>query len=143
MALIHDRGWWAKYREDNRLWLRVYSKNWYHKTKERRRELMRDYRKRNREKIQQQQILNNKKRRMEILSMIGTKCVKCGFDDYRALHIDHVNGGGNKERKTHSHSWSYKFWKNALVERKEDYQVLCANCNWIKRYENKELYSWR
>jgi len=22
---------------------------------------------------------------------------------------------------------------------KENYQILCANCNWIKRYENKEF----
>ena len=27
------------------------------------------------------------------------KCLKCGFSDRRALQIDHINGGGIKERR--------------------------------------------
>lgn len=27
---------------------------------------------------------------------------------------------------------------NTLSVTSKDYQLLCANCNWIKRYENKE-----
>jgi len=67
----------------------------------------------------------------------GNCCKKCGFVDRRALQLDHVFGGGTKERKE-------KQWSNASVYRDalnhpEKYQILCANCNAIKRYENKEI----
>ena len=28
----------------------------------------------------------------------GIKCKKCGFDDYRALQIDHIDGMGSKDK---------------------------------------------
>lgn len=64
----------------------------------------------------------------------GRKCIKCGFEDCRALQIDHVNGGGRKERKVSLKLYSEKIRKNPT-----QYQVLCANCNSIKRHENKEF----
>jgi hypothetical protein len=78
--------------------------------------------------------------RAEILTLLGGKCVKCGFSDIRALQIDHVNGGGVKHYKGRSSSIRYN--KDILDEIKEGsgkYQLLCANCNWIKRYENGEV----
>lgn len=68
---------------------------------------------------------------------------KCGFDDPRALQIDHINGGGHAERLAKPSSW--KFSCNAAYQRMRqrfldgELQVLCANCNWIKRAENAEL----
>ena len=76
-----------------------------------------------------------KESRKEILSCLGGKCKKCGFNDYRALQLDHINGDGNKDRKLHMNS--YKFYKH-VKENISNFQILCANCNWIKRYENKE-----
>jgi RNase P subunit RPR2 len=76
----------------------------------------------------------------ETFALLGGKCVKCGFSDIRALQIDHVNGGGVKHYK--SRSSSIRFYKDILDEIKEGsekYQLLCANCNWIKRYENGEV----
>ena len=29
--------------------------------------------------------------------------------------------------------------KESIKNNYNKYQLLCANCNWIKRYENKEL----
>lgn len=26
-----------------------------------------------------------------------------------------------------------------IIEHPDDYQLLCANCNWIKRHENSEV----
>lgn len=72
--------------------------------------------------------------RQEILKFLGGKCVKCGFSDYRALQIDHINGGGHAEHRELGH---YKANKR-VYEYPEDYQLLCANCNSIKRYENNE-----
>lgn len=80
----------------------------------------------------------SRNKRMEVVKKLGSVCVKCGFSDIRALQIDHINGGGSKERKNNSNSGSYYYKilnnKNLFKE----YQLLCANCNWIKRYENKE-----
>jgi len=73
---------------------------------------------------------------------LGGKCAKCGFDDYRALQIDHINGDGYKERK--SKGVGQKYIGNCNTVKKvckgelKNYQLLCANCNWIKRYENNE-----
>jgi hypothetical protein len=53
------------------------------------------------------------------------------------LQLDHVNGGGTCERKQ-------KRWGNTRVymdalAHPAKYQLLCANCNWIKRHENGEI----
>lgn len=83
-----------------------------------------------------------KKRAFEYLG--GIKCVKCGFDDIRALQIDHIKGGGKKEYHGSENSIGYgkHFYYHILKMDKDDairkYQVLCANCNWIKRDENNE-----
>ena len=79
---------------------------------------------------------NNYRRavRRGMIAKMGGKCIICGFDDWRALQLDHIKGGG------------YKGKANQLVYREildakvipNDYQLLCANCNWIKRYENNE-----
>jgi len=80
-----------------------------------------------------------RKIRKKVIEALGNKCIKCGFSDYRALQIDHINGGGNKERK--EMSFNQKFHNHVLssiIKDEKKYQLLCANCNWIKRVENKE-----
>lgn len=78
-----------------------------------------------------------KKLRREILMLLGNKCVRCGESDWRCLQIDHVNGGGQKEHKEIQTSGILYKIRNDPESRK-DYQLLCANCNWKKRYELKE-----
>ena len=75
-----------------------------------------------------------RRRRREVLRAFGGKCVRCGFSDWRALQVDHINGGGSK---IHREKGTLATWKEALDNR-DDHQLLCANCNWIKRYENDE-----
>lgn len=62
-----------------------------------------------------------------------------GCTDQRCLQIDHVNGDGHKERKKFKNCGRYGFYLKVLKDRKGNYQLLCANCNWIKRYINKEF----
>lgn len=77
--------------------------------------------------------------RKATLDLLGGKCIRCEFSDFRALQIDHINGGGNKDIKKKGRGGQYynqvikSFLNNENV-----YQLLCANCNWIKRSENKE-----
>ena len=75
--------------------------------------------------------------RNEILRKLGGKCKSCGFSDPRALHIDHVYGGGSKERKELGEK-AYRLILQKIENQSSDYQLLCANCNSIKRFENRE-----
>jgi len=77
--------------------------------------------------------------RNEILKLLGNKCLVCGFIDQRALHIDHVNSGGRQERKRFVNYLMYlEYVLTQIKSGSKDYQLLCANHNAIKRYENKE-----
>ena len=73
--------------------------------------------------------------RDKVFEKLGDQCNQCGFSDKRALQLDHVNGGGTKERKKKS----FMLYKLAIEDINNNYQILCANCNWIKRYERQEI----
>ena len=79
-----------------------------------------------------------KSKRTQLIEILGNKCVRCGFSDIRALQLDHINGGGHKECVKFGHRDAMISYY--LKHREETYklQVLCANCNWIKRHENNE-----
>jgi len=74
--------------------------------------------------------------RAEIIKVHGGACGHCGFNDPRALQIDHVHGGGRAERQTVGTGIEYL--KKVLNDTAGYYQLLCANCNWIKRSEKGE-----
>jgi len=99
-----------------------------------------EYKVKNREKIREWQRHHRWKCRQELIQLLGGKCVSCGFSDWRALQIDHINGGGNAEKRKFNY-WNEQYYRIILRQIKlgsKDYQLLCANCNWIKRYENNE-----
>lgn len=74
-------------------------------------------------------------KRKSILELLGNKCSKCGFNDLRALQIDHINGGGGKERA--QKGWQYRNYLYSLSSEQiiSKYQCLCANCHAIKTTE--------
>lgn len=74
-----------------------------------------------------------RKRRNTVLRALGGKCVRCGFDDPRALQIDHVKGGG-----CNAPFREYRKAVKIIGALPGVYQLLCANCNWIKRAERNE-----
>lgn len=75
-----------------------------------------------------------------LFHIIGHICVKCGQHDKRCLQFDHINGGGLKDWKRFQRSSRpmYEYYIAHPDIAKKTLQVLCANCNWIKRYENGE-----
>lgn len=79
-----------------------------------------------------------RKKRLRLIDLLGAVCVNCGFSNPLALQIDHVNGNGHKELVSIGHQYSLKEIKANLTTGK--YQLLCANCNWIKRMQNNKLY---
>ncbi len=77
--------------------------------------------------------------RKTVLDVMGGKCVLCNFSDYRALQIDHILGDGHTERGAQLQQVKYlKNVARSFTSNQGRYQLLCANCNWIKRHRNKE-----
>lgn len=98
-----------------------------------------EYRKRNREKLVKYNRERRWKIKKEIFELLGNCCKRCGFEDKRALQIDHVHGNGNKEFKKFRNAMTYYFHVLKKIRKgSKDYQLLCANCNWIKRHEKNE-----
>ena len=77
--------------------------------------------------------------RLWAVRALGGKCANCGYKDRRALQIDHIHGDGAAERASGFGRGSVPFWRRVLDIGSARYQVLCANCNWIKRLENHEV----
>lgn len=66
-----------------------------------------------------------------------------GCTDIRCLSIDHINGHGRQHRRTLRTSAEvdggtafYSWLKTRGYP--DGYQVLCTNCQWIKRHEKDE-----
>lgn len=84
----------------------------------------------------------------KVIEKLGGKCsnLEClvpgGCKDFRTLQIDHINGNGKSDISKFKSQ--YAFYLHLLEISDEElfsnYQCLCANCNWIKRYDNNELY---
>ena len=80
-----------------------------------------------------------KKSKLKLFFILGSQCVRCGFLDKRALQFDHIHGGGSKERKKFKgKKETYEYYAKNPELAIKTLQVLCANCNWIKRFENQE-----
>lgn len=72
----------------------------------------------------------------QIYLIYGSRCSRCGFEDKRALQLDHIRGGGRRLKHKRGKELAAKICSGKLP--REDFQLLCANCNWIKRWENNE-----
>ena len=69
------------------------------------------------------------------MSVGAAECSRCGYSDIRALQIDHINGGGSVHRNSFT---SNKVYMKYIRENPHEFQILCANCNWIKKDELNE-----
>lgn len=98
-------------------------------------------------KYQDRYYFNNKKKillkrqqymsgwRKKVLDYLGGSCVKCGYsENYNALQIDHIEAGRGRVDRARL----IDFYKRVLEDEGKEYQLLCANCNAIKRIENRE-----
>jgi len=110
----------------------IYLREWRRKNPE----YSKDYREQHKEEAR----LRRHEPRTKLIDKLGNKCIRCGFLDIRALQLDHINGGGTQEIKAVKYNtvMLYRFYLTNLELARKRLQVLCANCNWIKRSENKE-----
>lgn len=118
------------------------SRRWRQRHPEAVKEQKRRYYERHRERLRAKMGPANLSRsralRHEILRVLGGECIRCGFADWRALQVDHVKGGGRLDRQRFANKSAFL---RVVMKERDKYQLLCANCNWIKRYEQNE-YRW-
>ena len=96
------------------------------------------------EKAMEQYIYQRDKHRqlkVDVMTHYGKgecACVICSENRLDCLSIDHIEGGGNKHRKTTLRSTGsfYKWLKTN--DYPEGYQTLCMNCQFAKRFERGE-----
>ncbi|MDD4984322.1 MAG: hypothetical protein PHQ43_00835 [Dehalococcoidales bacterium] len=55
------------------------------------------------------------------------------------MQLDHINGDGAADRRRMKSTGLVSYYYHHLDEAKEKLQVLCANCNWVKRHNNHEV----
>lgn len=68
-----------------------------------------------------------------VFDYYGWECNCCDENVVEFLSIDHVNGGGSRERRE-EHISGVRLYKKIIKEGfSEDYQILCMNCNFGKK----------
>ncbi len=74
--------------------------------------------------------------KQEILQAYGGKCSCCGEQNSIFLTIDHIDGNGSQHRKSTGLSSptgkSFYCWLKKQGYPKDNYQILCFNCNFAK-----------
>lgn len=67
----------------------------------------------------------------EVFNLLEGSCRRCGHKDWGVLQIDHVLGGGGKERDEIGYSQTLRKMRDELKsgEGRDRYQLLCANCH--------------
>jgi len=108
-------------------------------------EVQRNYRNSHKQQLRKYAQRRSREIKLDVLSHYSKNggepvCTRCGFSDIRALSIDHILGGGSYHRRLYSKTGKqfYRFLKKEGYP--NGYQVLCMNCQFIKRHEKEE---WR
>ncbi len=99
--------------------------------------------------VHDDELLSPTQKRARVVEVLGGRCVskKCrwqnkdgtfGCTDKRILQVDHVYDDGflDRARRKNTLKGSMSYWTKILVEVEQGsdrYQILCANCNWMKR----------
>ena len=141
---MYDPAWHARYYIDNKEKIKAKNIRWHNENIERVKVIRDKYYQRKREYYSQWYKKHRLKRKRTLFDILGQhSCVKCGFSDIRALQFDHINGKGGQ---TNLRLWNHRTLTEKAIgyyimhpdEARKMFQVLCANCNWIKRTENGE-----
>lgn len=104
------------------------------------------YRDRNLELFRNRSQKFRQKLRRQVIERLGAKCANpyclwinqdltLGCKEFFCLQVDHVKADGLKDRMRFTHRTGFY---RAILKNPDGYQLLCANCNWLKRYANEE-----
>jgi hypothetical protein len=126
--------------------VKAYKKKWRDNHKAENREKAQKYYIENRERIYSLNARRRKEIRNEIFEILGNQCSNpnCPIPkekmDRNALQIDHVKGNGVREVKNLNNYSRYLLHVREEIKKdSKKYQLLCAYCNWLKRYSNSEM----
>ena len=135
----YNREYFKKYYKvkKNRDKVLKYTRDYYKTHKEQRMNTQRKWRTEHPEEWTKRTRDCDSRVRNALIELLGGKCMVCGIEDYRVLQVDHINGGGSIERR--AGKGRNREYLRKVIDGNKDYQLLCANCNWIKRYENNEV----
>jgi hypothetical protein len=91
----------------------------------------------------------NSKQKLETLTYYGGNPPQCAnpFDEHKetytnilTLTMDYIPGGHGRKGWPFGRGLYYKLKREGYPK---DWQVLCMNCQWIKRIKNKEVWNLR
>jgi hypothetical protein len=75
----------------------------------------------------------------ELFTLLGNKCVVCGYTGL-ALQLEHVNNNGREDVKKIGKGFGTSYY-SVVIERikkgSKDYQLMCANHNMEKELERR------
>lgn len=103
-----------------------------------RKEYLREYRKL--ATTRERRAKAHRKLRQEVIDGYGGKCQCCGETTYEFLAIDHVDGGGRKEREMLSTAQIVRKVHNLNFPK--EYRILCHNCNSAIGWFGKCPHAW-
>jgi hypothetical protein len=136
----YNHNYYIKNKDRNKEKMKKYHSEYYLENKDWLNEKSRKYNQEHKEQLHENSVRYRYNLRIKVIERFGSVCAKCGFNDWRALEVDHIHGGGTKERKAMpSQLVYYRMLLNLSdKELKGNYQLLCANCNVIKKCESNE-----
>jgi ribosomal protein L37E len=112
-------------------------KKWYEANKDRaraqKREIMKRLRKENPEKYASHCRESQRRLKHSLYNVYGHKCALCGFEDKRALTLDHIKNNGAQERAEFGERGVYR--RALKPENYLEYRILCMNCQFIARHQ--------
>lgn len=111
---------------------KFYNSEWVKKNPAKRRASTRAYRQHHKDAVARQNFDAKMRRRYRCRTLLGGVCVCCGEAHDSFLDIDHIYGGGSKERRERGGAYSYSEVLT-MANPREKYQLLCSNCNQSKR----------
>ncbi len=136
-----------EYREKHKEKLRQKSKKYYIENIEKMTKYNREYFKskegkqkskkyyqENKKKMKNRSMEYNRNLKKEIIKEYGGKCTCCGEDTPEFLSIDHINNNGKEHREKIGSGNSLYRWLRKLNYPKNNYQLLCFNCNMAKGF---------
>ncbi len=132
----------AAYHEKNKEQIKKQRDEYYQKNKEEIIQRTSKYHQENKEWRQKYYKQYYQKIRLEVLARVdpAMKCAMCGCDDTRFLEVNHIKGGGVKEREGYKDG-GHKLSHNMILliyngkRGLEDLNLLCRACNSVDHLE--------
>lgn len=94
---------------------------------------MQQYRLANRERLVEYDRKRGRELKAKIIEEYGGKCACCGEAHFAFLTIDHINNDGAEHRRQGvGHGKSFYQWLIRNDFPKDNFQLLCMNCNFAK-----------